>query len=60
MYIQESVQTDHDDLLHLTKIKYVKTYVTTVHYSEKWHTVRKEKNNYPDMKQLEVSACILV
>ena len=35
MCIQESVQTDHDDLLHLTKIKYVKTYVTTIHYSEK-------------------------
>ena len=45
---------------HLTKIKYVKTYVTTIHYSKKWHAERKEKNNYPDMKQLEVSACILV
>ena len=60
MCIQEAAQTDHHELLHLTKIKYVKTYVTTIHYSEKCHTERKEKNNYPDMKQQEVSACILV
>ena len=58
MCIQESVQTDHDAAPYKNQI-----YQNLCHNHslfQKWHAERKEKNNYPDMKQLEVSACMLV